>query len=132
MSAWTGKVCAKCGKKKGKRQANLKYCWTCANILKKDRSRGAHSRAIEERYGLSGPDYDRLYDYQDGLCFICRVATGATRRLSVDHDHVSGDVRGLLCRPCNTLLGRAGDNIEFFERAIAYLTNPPYAAMKNG
>lgn len=56
---------------------------------------------------------------------MCRRANGRTRRLSVDHDHITGQVRGLLCRPCNTILGHARDAIRFFERAIDYLTDPP-------
>jgi hypothetical protein len=77
--------------------------------------------------------YQALYVAQGGRCAICKWATGKTRRLSVDHDHACCPgktscgkcVRGLLCRPCNTLLGRARDAIEFFQNAIEYLTNPP-------
>lgn len=62
---------------------------------------------------------------QGGACAICRRATGKTRRLAVDHDHQSGQVRGLLCKPCNRLLGHARDDVEFFERAGDYLSEPP-------
>lgn len=70
-------------------------------------------------------DYDRLYAAQDGRCAICRRATGKTRRLSVDHDHATGKVRGLLCRPCNQMLGHARDEELFFMRAWLYLNDPP-------
>ena len=53
-------------------------------------------------------------------------ANGKYKRLSVDHDHKTGIIRGLLCTMCNKYtLGWARDCIEFFKRAIAYLTNPP-------
>ncbi|WP_174901051.1 endonuclease VII domain-containing protein, partial [Mycolicibacterium aichiense] len=52
--------------------------------------------------------------------------TGKIKRLSVDHDHKTGIIRGLLCTMCNKYtLGWARDCIEFFKRAIAYLTSPP-------
>jgi hypothetical protein len=43
----------------------------------------------------------------------------------VDHDHSNGEVRGILCGPCNQLLGHGRDSIAFFQRVIDYLTNPP-------
>jgi hypothetical protein len=77
-------------------------------------------------YGISGDEYWRLYRYQLGKCFICQRATGARKRLSVDHCHATGIVRGLLCTTCNSkVLGHARDDIEFFERCIDYLTEPP-------
>ena len=85
----------------------------------------AHDVRVQKTYGLGPGDYQRLYLFQGQVCAICRRATGATRRLSVDHDHRSGYVRGLLCRPCNDLLGQARDDVAFFQRAIGYLRTPP-------
>lgn len=79
----------------------------------------------EKVYGLKPGGFEALMEVQEGKCAICRTATGATRRLSVDHNHKTGNVRGALCRPCNTLLGRARDQIEFFLRAVDYLRSPP-------
>lgn len=56
---------------------------------------------------------------------MCQKATGATKALAVDHRHSDNLVRGLLCSPCNVLIGRAGDDVMFFIRGIEYLTNPP-------
>ena len=86
---------------------------------------GAHERRVQTEYGLKPGEYGKLYLHQGGTCAICKRATGATRNLSVDHDHRSGYARGLLCRPCNDLLGQARDDVEFFYRAIRYLTNTP-------
>jgi hypothetical protein len=73
---------------------------------------------------LQPGDYDRLYASQSCRCFICQRATGKRKRLAVDHDHSSGEVRGLLCGPCNhDLIGRYG--LPALLRAIEYLTNPP-------
>jgi len=129
VSRWSDKVCQRCGGGKGKKYRDLKYCGTCTYAVRKERSRNAHARALEKRYGITRADYDALYAAQGGVCYICRRATGKTRRLSVDHDHATGKVRGLLCRPCNNILGHARDDIEFFERAIEFLKNPPANAI---
>ncbi len=77
-------------------------------------------------YGITSEDYWAIYRYQLGKCFICQRATGARRKLSVDHCHKTGVVRGLLCSTCNSkILGHARDEIAFFERCIDYLTEPP-------
>lgn len=125
MSAWTAKPCVRCGNAKGPKYADKKYCYWCTSRERKDASTRAHRARVAKVYGIPADAYDRLYEAQDGLCAICRRATGKTRRLSVDHDHATGKVRGLLCRVCNDLLGHARDDVEFFARAIRYLYDPP-------
>lgn len=66
-----------------------------------------------------------MYAHQGMRCAICRVASGRHRRLAVDHCHKTGRIRGLLCGRCNKMLGQARDSVEFFARAIDYLTEPP-------
>jgi hypothetical protein len=53
------------------------------------------------RYNLTLNEYISLLDIHDGKCAIC----GREDDLHVDHDHITGNVRGLLCRHCNTSLG---------------------------
>lgn len=85
----------------------------------------AHARGIAQ-YGLVLEDYFRLHDAQNGRCYICQKKPKAGGpRLSVDHCHRTGEVRGLLCHPCNSMLGYFHENIEVFARAAEYLTNPP-------
>lgn len=129
MSAWTGKPCARCFGKKGKKYVNFKFCGNCTYKRKKERSLNAHGKALEKRYGITSEDYWTLYAYQDGRCYICGWATGKSRRLTVDHDHATGLVRGLLCRPCNTFLGTIRDSIDAAERLVAYLKTPPFQSM---
>jgi hypothetical protein len=76
-------------------------------------------------YGLALGDYGKLKAFQNGTCAICQRATGATKKLAVDHDHETGYIRGLLCGPCNGMLGQARDDVEFFRRAVEYLIEPP-------
>lgn len=68
-------------------------------------------------YGLTEDTYQRLFDKQGGCCAIC----GKRSTLVVDHCHTNGHVRGLLCQPCNTGLGKLGDSKGGLLRALAYL-----------
>lgn len=56
------------------------------------------------RYGLTHEQFASMLEKQGGVCVICR-GTDKTRSLAVDHCHVTGRVRGLLCGTCNTALG---------------------------
>lgn len=57
-----------------------------------------------------------------GFCFICGITQDKLKRgLCVDHDHKTGKIRGLLCSPCNFILGFAKDEIEILTNAVAYL-----------
>ncbi|MFH8405488.1 endonuclease VII domain-containing protein [Streptomyces sp. NPDC018019] len=107
-------------------------CATHHRAENRRRREAAHERSAQRTYGLGPGEYARLYAVQGGRCAICRRATGATRRLSIDHNHRDGAVRGLLCRPCNSMLGHARDSVLFFSRAMAYLGDPPARQLKEG
>lgn len=119
------KSCKACGSTTRKLTSPGPRCATCHRAVKKARSASQHAKRVQDVYGLAEGDYERLYEHQEGKCFICQRATGASRRLSVDHDHKTGMVRGLLCRPCNDMLGHARDDASFFARAARYLLSPP-------
>lgn len=77
-------------------------------------------------YGITAAEYWAIYEFQGGKCYICQRATGTRKRLSVDHCHKTGVIRGLLCSPCNRdVLGHLRDCIESLKRAIRYLRWPP-------
>jgi hypothetical protein len=88
-----------------------------------------HSRVILSKYGMSGEQYAALYEFQGGRCAICKRARGKSKRLAVDHNHANGEVRGLLCGPCNSMLAHARDDPGMFTRAADYLNDPPYGRM---
>lgn len=73
-----------------------------------------------KRYGISREAQELLLEQQGHLCALCRRPPGK-KRLSVDHDHKTGHVRGMLCSPCNTALGSLQDSPELCERAAKYL-----------
>jgi hypothetical protein len=79
------------------------------------------------RLGLTVTDYERLLEEQGGRCAICgcpeghRSCYGKKCKLAVDHEHQTGQVRGLLCNNCNRGLGRFKDSLSLLEAAIRYL-----------
>ena len=100
-------------------------CATHERQRKREAKAGTHERRVQKVYGLEPGQYGRIYLFQGSVCAICRRATGATRKLSVDHDHRTGLVRGLLCRPCNDMLGHLRDDPEMALRVAQYLKVPP-------
>lgn len=74
-----------------------------------------------KKKGITVDDYERMFADQHGVCAICEQPE-LTRRLSVDHNHESGAVRGLLCHRCNVAIGLFKENVEVMVNAIGYLT----------
>ncbi len=76
---------------------------------------------ILRRYGLTREEYQELIESQNGVCAICSNPPPDGKRLSVDHCHKTGKVRGLLCTGCNLGIGNLGDNVQGVARALIYL-----------
>lgn len=122
------KTCSKC---REERPADAFYigrpmCKRCiiarqTEYQRTDDGRAKQRRArLKHRYGISEQEYDRLLAEQGGTCLFCPAEVSPyNRRLSVDHDHRTGVVRGILCLKCNTHMGfvdRVG-----VEKILAYL-----------
>lgn len=75
---------------------------------------------LKSKYGMSEDEYVSLFESQDGKCWICQCVS-EKKRLSVDHSHSSGRVRGLLCMDCNQALGKFKDSTALLSKAIEYL-----------
>ncbi len=78
------------------------------------------------KYGITLEYYKELFDKQRGICGICGsserdIVNGKRKDLAVDHDHLTGRVRGLLCGVCNRGIGALGDSVERIRRALKYL-----------
>ena len=73
---------------------------------------------LKRNYGLDLQTYEGLVDKQAGLCAICQTKP---EKLVVDHCHKTGRVRGLLCDPCNTGIGRLQDDVLIVAAALKYL-----------
>ena len=122
------------------------YCTDCSNGYSKERNRKFKETGknieinrfdyierrrwakLKSKYGLSKDDYYKILSKQNGVCAICKQAEkerdGQRQQLlelSVDHDHKTGKVRGLLCRQCNIGIGRLQERVEILQNAIEYL-----------
>ena len=133
-----GRECSRCGIFKTWDQFHRRsdvvtgYMSACRPCIKDksrtDKEQGRIRNAeLNRKYGIGLDKYLEIYTAQDGQCAICGTAKitvrgdGTELSLSVDHDHNTGEIRGLLCQKCNVLLGFAGDDIGILERAIGYL-----------
>lgn len=75
------------------------------------------------KYSMSPEEFAELRDAQHDACAICIKKFEKGRIIHVDHDHVSGAVRGLLCRGCNQGIGMLEEDVETLQRAIDYLSS---------
>lgn len=76
---------------------------------------------FKRAYGISVEEYEALVFIQKGSCAICKRPCKTNKALSVDHDHKTGKIRGLLCQACNSALGFMEDSIDNIENMIKYL-----------
>lgn len=77
---------------------------------------------LKYRFGLKPEDYYKLLKEQNECCRICKKSQIEFKRaLFVDHNHVTGQIRGLLCTNCNTALGQVKDSPKILKEMINYL-----------
>ena len=133
------KVCSTCctrklfsdfSKRKETKDGLHYVCKKCANESRNKRRREnplvLKDEKLRETFGITFEDYKQILLKQDGVCAICghpetSTYKGKLRYLSVDHDHKTGQVRGLLCNDCNVGLGWFKDDIRVLKDAIRYL-----------
>ena len=78
---------------------------------------------LKRKYKITLKDYDAMFLSQSGRCAIC--GKSQNRAFDVDHNHKTGQVRGLLCTNCNRMIGHAGDSSETLKCAAEYLESSP-------
>lgn len=107
------RVCVDCKQESDDWRVNTRVVVRCrdcqfeANTRNKNKGRKQAMRKWQLRrlYNMSLEEYDLLWEKQNGTCAICKQINANGRRLSIDHDHSTGEIRGLLCARCNTMLG---------------------------
>lgn len=138
------KVCTKCGqvqplsefgRSKHHKNGRNSRCKPCMRKLRMEVHRRHQAERPEEyrlymrnarlrsMYGITHRQYEELLAAQGGGCAICGSTEpgGSGKHFHVDHDHETGEVRGLLCSDCNTGLGKFSDSTERLGRAALYL-----------
>jgi hypothetical protein len=118
------KVCSVCGAEKPLTEFSLRYDRTAIKNARRSKFRRCMCKScdserdfyyrIDKKYGVTREQHDRMFDEQGGCCALCRTPQSELpKRLGVDHNHVTGEVRGLLCDPCNRGIGLLyGDNYD--------------------
>lgn len=101
--------CHKCGRSGLPPKPGKPVCDECkvdprANQREKEAARRLRS------YGLTQETYDAMWVAQGERCAVCRTDTPTSRGWCIDHDHVTGDVRGILCSQCNSAAGMLADS----------------------
>ena len=113
-------------------------CKDCDSVARKNYHQ-KHYHSVREKhrvnsrkclYGLSNEQFEKLLLTQGGKCKICYVVLDQSfglhhkhNKLVVDHCHITGKVRGLLCTMCNKGIGLLKDDPEIVMAAYIHLTN---------
>lgn len=114
-------VCPRCQQAFGQKEfysakgRRYTYCRTCRNKYQSE-YRKVH------QYGISDRMYEARLKMQKGGCAICGKPPDARKKLAIDHNHQTGEVRGLLCLNCNHALGLLEDDVRRLKLAIRYLS----------
>lgn len=131
------KACPRCHRAKPRedysprprsRDGLASWCKECTNEATRSQRNSftaarTRARELREKYGITLAAYEAMLAEQGGGCAICgRTSSPKVTSLAVDHDHDTGKIRGVLCRPCNSALGMLGDDPAIVARALAYLT----------
>lgn len=100
---------------KRKNRSEYHKAWWAKNAEKR------HQYWLRRSYDISVERYNELLAVQSGVCAICFQPDKFREKLSVDHDHKTGKIRGLLCHKCNAVLGLANDRLDTLKNAVRYL-----------
>jgi len=139
-------ICRKCGKSKPlSRFANngngytykdgkSRYkavCKDCLTAYQREWKRNNPQRAkridrayrIKVKYGITRDEYAALLKSQNGTCALCGAERASSRNenLNIDHNHETGQIRGLLCTRCNTVIGLVNEDISLLSKMVEYL-----------
>ncbi len=117
-ATFKGRPCIKCGS--SEKYVSSSKCAPCVRVS--GRRSQEWDRRLLRRYGLVPEQYEALIIEQVGLCGVCfEPLTFGQGKAAVDHDHTDGAVRGLLCQPCNALLGAYEKALTMKDRLDEYL-----------
>lgn len=103
------------------------WCKVCFKEYTKSNKKPNNPKAnkkykLKYRFGLTMAEFAKMLEAQNGVCAICKEPERVKKdSLSVDHDHKTGKVRGLLCGRCNRGIGMFQEDLEMMESARAYL-----------
>ena len=129
------KVCTECNEEKpltefhksskGKWKGHQSKCKPCQADITRARRKADPNitlKMICRKYGITPKDYNRMFAEQDGCCSICGThQIEFKRRLSIEHNHDTGEVRSLACQPCNWMVGWCKEDRDRLKLVDKYL-----------
>lgn len=121
------KLTADCKDCRSKRQRELRHIRIRTPSGKQNEREKCRRESLGHKFRMTVAEYEQLHDAIGGLCEICgnpettRGNGGTTKCLAVDHCHVGGHIRGLLCGKCNKGIGMFKDDPKLMEKAAAYV-----------
>lgn len=80
------------------------------------------ARTILRHHGITAEQYYAILKKQKGCCAICKIRPKPKKHLAIDHNHKTGEIRGLLCFRCNYGLSWFSEKRKFLQRAVNYVT----------
>lgn len=122
-------ICEICKEPFLAKMRTAKYCLKCKSP--QGEVRYSRIEQMYRRFDIRPSDFEFMLQSQGSRCGICqsddpgKSNTGKTKGWCVDHDHSTGQIRGILCDRCNRGIGLLGDSLEGLERAVQYLTGAP-------
>lgn len=121
-------TCRPC--KQGSDIANSRVRFVTPEI-RHDRKVRRRYKRLESQFGITAEQYLEQLAKQAGACAICKKPCPSGRKLAVDHDHKTGEVRGLLCCNCNRGMGLFFDNSSCLREAAVYLESTDFRIPRN-
>lgn len=119
------------GKNRSTSDGLTAYCRPCHNDRverSRERNGGSRNYHLVRRYGMTVNEFDAMLEAQGGVCALCRVR----KPEHVDHDHLTGAVRGVLCSCCNQGLGNFRDDAATLRLAADYLERTTWQRQTEG
>ena len=114
--------CAACSGKLKRKQTEKKKSTKSERIESEGIADDVANAYYLRAYGISLDEYRTMVVVQNGRCGICGERPEYPKKLYVDHNHLTGKVRALLCNDCNTGLGAFKDNLDYLTSAFEYLS----------
>jgi len=108
------RICNSC------RRSNSQKRYKENPAVRKRMKHTAKAWRAKKTYGISLERYEELVNHKDSVCKICNK-NQSNSTLNLDHCHITGRIRGVLCWDCNTALGKFKDDINLLTQAIKYL-----------
>jgi hypothetical protein len=125
------KVCKECRNTKARNSRDDRTRWLDRELYKKKKQQNPsklaeyyRDQSLRQKYGITLEEYWKMCDLQNNQCVICYenpFYSAHHKDLVVDHNHKTGEVRGLICQGCNSALGHAKDSVSVLNNMVTYL-----------